>query len=118
MEYFRHETMMMDDYDIVNDIVDTMMDIYEELDGSKKYIMEAFKMRDQNPETTGRLVTMSADEKRHAESLSEGVTAMLKKAKESENPCYETLNKVWLHIKSRQDGYRAWIEHMHEKYKK
>lgn len=118
MEPLRHETMMMEDYDIVNDIIDSMMDVYEELDGSKKYIMEAFRFKDQQPEMASKLVTMSSEEKKHADNIAEGIDAMLDKAKREENPCYDTLHKVWVHIKARQDGYRSWIEHMHEKYKK
>ena len=45
MEPYRHETMMMDDYDIVSDIIDTMMEVYEEYDGAKKYIKEAIAMK-------------------------------------------------------------------------
>lgn len=117
MEPFRHEEMMMEDYDVVNDIIDTMMDVYDELDGAKKYILSAFKLQEHDPDTAAKLVTMSSDEKHHSEVLSAGVTAMLKKAKEMNSPCYETLSKVWTHVKARQDGYRAWIEHMHERIK-
>lgn len=118
MEPFRHETMMMEDYDIVNDIIDSMADADDELDGAKKYIMEAFRFKDQHPEMASKLVTMSAEEKKHAENIAEGIDAMLDKAKRDGNPCYDTLHKVWVHTKARQDSNRSWIEHMHEKYKK
>lgn len=118
MEPYRHETMMMGDYDIVSDIVDTMMQIYDEYDGSKKYIMEAIKLKPTDKARADSLVTMSAQEKGHGDNLSASVGKMLEKAKADGNPCYATLAMVWHHIKQRQDGYAAWILTMHEQYKK
>lgn len=118
MEPYRHEVMMMSDYDIVSDIIDTMMDIYDEYDGSKKYIMEAIKIKSTDKVRADGLVKKSADELGHGESLSADVTKMLEKAKTENNPCYATLSMVWYNIKKRQDGYAAWIRTMHEQYKK
>ena len=117
MEPYRHETMMMTDYDIVNDIIDTMMEAYDELDGAKKYIKEAFRFRDENRAMAEKLVTMSAEELNHAENLCAGVEAMLAKAKADNNGCYETIHKVWTHIKERMSGYKAWIKQLHAEYK-
>lgn len=118
MEPYRHETMMMEDYDIISDIIDTMMDIYDEYDGSKKYINEAIKLKTTDKVRADSLVKKSADELGHGESLSADVVKILEKAKAEGNPCYATLAMVWHHIKKRQDGYAAWIKTMHEQYKK
>ena len=117
MEPFRHEMMNMDNYDIVDDMIDSMMDIYDELDGAKKYILAAIKYKDENPRMAAKLVTMSAEEKAHAENIADGVEGMMAKAKSDGNPCYDVIHKVWVHIHARQDGYRAWIEQMHQQYK-
>lgn len=117
MEPYRHETMMMDDYDIINDIIDTMMEAYDELDGSKKYIKEAFRFKADNKTMADKLVTMSAEELGHADNLALGVESMLAKAKAEANPCYDVIHKVWTHIKERQAGYKAWIKQMHTEYK-
>lgn len=69
MEPYRHETMMMGDYDIVSDIIDTMMEIYDEYDGSKKYIMEAIKLKPIDKARADSLVTMSAQEKGHGDNM-------------------------------------------------
>lgn len=118
MEPYRHETMMMEDYDIISDIVDTMMEIYDEYDGSKKYINEAIKLKSTDRARADGLVQMSAQELSHGDTLSAAVGKMLEKAKAENNPCYSTLAMVWHHIKKRQDGYAAWIKTMHEQYKK
>lgn len=116
MEPYRHETMMMEDYDIVSDIIDTMMEIYEEYDDSKKYIMEAIKLKSTDKARADNLVTMSAQELVHGDNLSATVVKMLGKAKADGNPCYATLAMVWHHIKKRQDGYAAWIKTVHSQY--
>ena len=118
MEPYRHETMMMEDYDIISDIVDTMMEIYDEYDGSKKYINEAIKLKSTDKARADGLVQMSAQELSHGDNLSAAVGKTLEKAKAENNPCYATLAMVWHHIKKRQDGYAAWIKTMHEQYKK
>lgn len=118
MEPFRHETIMMDDYDIINDTVDTMMEIYDEYDGAKKYINEAIKIKSKDKTRADELVQMSAQELGHGEKLTAAVGKMLEKMKTDNNPCYDTLHLVWTRIKERQDGYNAWIKTMHERYKK
>lgn len=118
MEPYKHETVTMAEYDVIADIVDTMMQIYDEYDGSKKYIMEAIKLKPIDKARADSLVTMSAQEKGHGDNLSASVGKMLEKAKADGNPCYATLAMVWHHIKQRQDGYAAWILTMHEQYKK
>jgi hypothetical protein len=118
MEPYRHEMMMMDDYDIVSDIVDTMMEIYDEYDGSKKYINEAIAKKSTDKVRADKLVAMSAQELGHGNELSATVDKMLDKAKAEGNPCYATLAMVWHYIKARQAGYAAWILTMHDQYKK
>ena len=118
MEPYRHETMMMGDYDIVSDIIDTMMEIYDEYDGSKKYINEAIALKPADKARADELVAMSAQELGHGNKLSANIGKMLEKAKSENNPCYATLAMVWHHIKQRQDGYAAWILTMHDQYKK
>lgn len=118
MEPYRHETMMMEDYDIVSDIITTMMEVYDEYDGSKAYIMEAIKLRDTDKARADTRVKMSAEELSHGGMLTENVGKMLEKAKAEKNPCYATLAMVWHHVRKRQDGYAAWIKQMHEQYKK
>lgn len=118
MEPYRHETMMMSEYDIVSDIVDTMMEIYDEYDGSKKYINEAIALKPTDKPRADKLVTMSAQELGHGNELSATVDRMMEKTKAENNPCYATLAMVWRHIKARQAGYAAWILTMHEQYKR
>lgn len=118
MEPYRHEVVMMGDYDIVSDIIDTVMEIYDEYDGSKKYINEAISLKPTDKARADKLVTMSAQELCHGNELSATVDRMMEKAKADGNPCYATLAMVWHHIKARQAGYAAWILSMQEQYKK
>lgn len=117
MEDYRHETMMMADYDILNDIIDTIMEAYEELDGSKKYIKAAMARKAVDKKTADRLVTMSAEELGHAESLCEGVESMLQKAEEENNDCVSVVRKMWTHLYDRMASYKAWIKQLHTDYK-
>lgn len=117
MEPYRHE-MTMDDYDIIADIVNEMMGVYDEYDGSKKYIKEAVAMKQSDKSRADVLANMSAQELGHGDTHSANVSKLLEKAKSENNPCYATLAMVWHHIKQRQDGYAAWIRQMHEQYKK
>lgn len=103
---------------IVADILDTMMEIYDEYDGAKKYINEAIRLKPTDKARADKLVTMSAQEKGHGDDLSATVGKMLEKAKAEQHPCYAVLAMVWHYIKARQDGYAAWILAMHEQYKK
>lgn len=118
MEPYDHEKMTISDYDIVADIIDTMMGIYDEYDGAKKYINEAIMLKDEDKARADKFVMMSAQELGHGTELSTSVSKMLEKAKMDKNPCYATLAMVWHHIKARLDGYAAWIMSMHEQYKR
>lgn len=118
MEPYRHEMMTVGDYDVVADILDTMMAVYDEYDGSKAYIMEAIRLKDSDKPRADSRVVMSAQELTHGDTLSANVTKMMEKAKADNHPCYATLAMVWHHIKKRQDGYAAWIRALHEQYKK
>lgn len=118
MEPYRHETMIMADYDIVSDIIDTMMEVYDEYDSAKKYINEAIALKPTDKVRADKLVTMSAQELGHGNDLSNTVDKMMEKAQEDSNPCYATLAMVWLRVRQRQDGYAAWIKQLHEQYKK
>lgn len=117
MEPYRHEALMMEDYNILNDIIDNMMEAYEELDGAKKYIKTAMKYRSTDRKMADRLVVMSAEELGHADSICEGIEAMLTKAEGEDDDCAFVLRKVWSHLKERMNGYKAWIKNMHAEYK-
>lgn len=118
MEPYRHETMMMADYDIVSDIIDTMMEVYDEYDSAKKYINEAIALKTTDKTRADELVSMSAQELGHGNKLTDTVGKMLEKAKAENNPCYSTLAMVWHHVHKRQAGYAAWIMSMHEQYRR
>lgn len=117
MEAYNHQVMMMSDYDILNDIIDTMFEAQDELDGSKKYAKNAMKRKAADKKNADKMLTMSAEELGHYKSLAEGIEAMLKKAEEEKNECVSVLRKVWSHTHARMNEYAAWIEKMHENYK-
>lgn len=114
----RHEMMHMEDYDIVNDTIDSMMDIYDELDGAKAYVKEAMKLKQVDKSIADNRLSMSAQELGHADNLTAAVNKMMERMKSDKHPCYDVLAKVWTHIHTRQDGYKAWIKTMHEQYNK
>lgn len=118
MEEMRHEMMEMQEYNILNDIVDQMMEIFEELDGSKKYIKSAIAHKSIDRTTADNMVSLSVQELQHAETITDAVNRMFDKMKSENHPCYETMKKVWTHIHERQVSYAAWIRQMHDRYKK
>ena len=118
MDDMRHERMHMEDYDIMDDAIDTMMEIYDELDGSKGYIKKAMMVRDHDRSEADALRDMSAQELQHAENLRNNVTRMLANMHEAGHECYGVLHKVWTNISHRQMEYAAWIKQMHEQFKR
>lgn len=118
MDTYKHEVMALEDYDLVADMLDTMMAVYDEYDGAKAYIVEAMKLKDSDKARADSRVTMSAQELAHGDALAATVGKLLEKAKADGYPCYATLAMVWHHIKKRQTEYAAWIKSMHEAYKK
>ncbi len=117
MEEYKHEIMHMDDYDIVNDMIDSMMEIYDELDGAKGYIKDAIRLKNVDSSTADARVSMSMQEIEHADKLTASVNKMMEKMRADGNECYQVLSKVWSHIHERQEGYKAWIKTMHEQHK-
>ncbi len=117
MEEYRHEMMHMEDYDIVNDIIDSMMEVYDELDGSKGYVKDAMRLKMVDKSIADTRLSMSAQEMSHADNLTASVNKMMEKLKAEKNDCYGVLSKVWMHVHQRQQGYRAWIKNLHDQYK-
>lgn len=117
MEEYKHEMMRINDYDIVNDMIDSMMEIYDELDGAKGYIKDAIRLKSADRGIADARIQMSAQEIGHADNLTASVNKMMEKMRADSNECYPVLSKVWTHIHERQEGYKAWIKTMHEQYK-
>ena len=117
MEPYRHEILKMAEYDILDDIIDNMMEAYDELDGAKKYIKSAMEHRSVDKKMADRLATMSGEELGHSESICEGIEAMLQKAETDGTECVSVLRKVWTRIYERMSEYKAWIKQMHAEYK-
>lgn len=117
MESLPHEIMHMDDYDIVNDTIDTIMEIFSEIDGAKKYINSALMMKSHDRQVADNNVALSLQELQHADILTGNVNRMMDKMLESKHPCYDVLHKVWTHMHSRQADYISWVKTMHDHYK-
>ena len=118
MEEMRHERMHMADYDIMDDVIDTMMEVYDELDGAKKYIKAAISHKEMDRPAADSMVLLSAQELQHADTLTTNINRMFERMKTENHECYDVLHKVWTYIRERQMGYAAWIKQMHEVYKK
>lgn len=118
METYRHETIMMADYDIVSDIIDTMFEINGEMESADTYIGEAMRLKPTSPESAASKVTMSADELKHGENLALTVNKMMDKLKAENNPCYAVLAMVWYKMNDEQLRWAAKIKMKHERYKK
>lgn len=103
--------------DIINETVNTMMSIYDEIDGAKSYIRDAFKMRGVDKSISETRALMSSQEMQHAKTLTANVNKMLEKMRAENSPCYDVLNRVWEHIHERQAEYMSHVEHMHAEYK-
>lgn len=117
MEPYRHDMDIQSGTNIMYDIVDSIMEIYEELDGAKKYIKFAIHYKGTDKSSAENMVNLSAQELQHADVISSNVNRMMMKLKDSGNMCYDVLKNVWDHLRERQMGYAAWIKQMHENYK-
>lgn len=118
MDTMRHEAMPPEEYDILCDIIDTMMDIYDEIDGGKKYIKDAMSHKSYDKQSADNLVALSAQELQHAEVLTGSVNRMMEKLKSTDNACYGIMHKVWNYMHQRQADYLAWVKGLHEQYKR
>lgn len=110
------EEMKVYTYSPMEEIVSSMMEIYEEIDGAKAYVKEAMMLKDVDRQIADDTLNMSAEELHHAEVLKQRVNKLFSKIEG--DPCYDILKKVWGYVCSRQAEYIAWVKHMHEVYKK
>lgn len=118
MEY-KHEVMQMDDYGILNELIDDMTsNIFEELDSAKKYAMNALKHKNDNKSIADAEIQASSQEYGHAEMLIEKINKMFSSLKSEKHDCYDWLILVWHKIHERILGYMGWIKGLHEQYKK
>lgn len=107
-----------EDYSTVSEIIDTMFEINDELAGSDKYIHEAMKLKPTSLEAANAKVTMSADELKHADSLTVTVGKMMDKLKVDGSPCYGVMAMFWHYLKESHAEWIAKIKAKHEHYKK
>lgn len=118
MEEMRHEMIEMENYDLMTVTIDQMMEVFDKLDSSKKYIKSAIAHKAIDRSMADSMVNISAQELQHAETITDAVNRMMDKMKSENHPCYETMKKIWTHIHNRQVSYAAWIRQMHDRYKK
>lgn len=85
-------------------------DAYDELNGSKSYVMDALDMKSTNQKRAERKLQMSADELGHAMSIIEETDGMMAEADAS-------TKTLWMAMKDRLLGYGAWIKTLHADYK-
>lgn len=104
--------------DMASHLTDVMMKVYDELDGAKEYINAAIAHKPVNSEAAESFYVFSTQELQHGETLMKIITSSLEKMKSGGDECYDTLSKVWSHMKERQIGYAAWIRQMQAQYKK
>lgn len=107
----------MEEYNLLDKAIENIEEAYDELDGSKKYIKQAIRSKSTDRAMADRLVTMSTEELGHADSIAEGVEAMLTKAEKDGMSCAPMMRKVWAVLRERMADYKAWILKMHDEYK-
>lgn len=107
----------MEEYTLIDKVVENIEEAYDELDGSKKYIKQAIRSKATDRAMADRLVTMSAEELGHADSIAEGVEAMLSKAERDNIACAPIVRKFWAMTRERMADYKAWVLKMHDDYK-
>lgn len=86
------------------------LEAYDELNGSKTYIMDAIDMHGTNRKRADKKQVMSADELGHASGIIEEVDGMMEQADES-------TRTLWEAMKNQLMGYMAWIKTLHAEYK-
>lgn len=119
MNDIQHDMAEMDHeaHEEVEEFLDTMMEIYDELDGAKKYIKAAFRLHDSDRAAASAMATMSGQESGHAEVIAGNATRMLSHMEEAHHPCAGVLKRVWTHVYGRQMEYAAWVKQMQAQYR-
>lgn len=107
----------MEEYTLIDSIIENIEEAYDELDGSKKYIKQAIRSKPTDRSMADRLVQMSAEELGHSDSIIEGVEAMLAKAEREGVACVPVLRKMHSVLRERMADYKSWILKMHDEYK-
>ena len=118
MDPMNHEKMHMDDYDIINDILDTRDSVYHEIDGANEYIEKAFAHRYRDKSAADSMVSLSAQELQHAGVLQSNIDHMMEKVKETNPYAYDIMSKVISRDKVAQAKMIANVKTMHEQYNK
>ena len=118
MEPMNHEKMHMDDYDIINDILDTSDSVYHEINGAKEYIEKAFAHRYRDKAAADSMVSLSAQELQHAGILQSNIDRMMEKVKGTNPYGYDIMSKVISRDKVAQAKMIANVKTMYEQYNK
>ena len=105
-----YETMHMDDYDIINDILDTRDSVYHEI--------KALLHKPHDKQAADNMVSLSAQELQHAGVLQGNIDRMMAKLKESDAKSHSILSKVISRDKSTQARMITDVKEKHEMYKK
>ena len=82
-QQMNHEMMYMDDYDIINDILDTRDSVYHEINGADEYIDKAMLHKPHDKQAADNMVALSAQELQHAGVLQGNIDSMMAKLKEA-----------------------------------
>ena len=117
-QQMNYEMMHMDDYDIINDIIDTRDSVYDELRGAKEYIKKAMMHKAHDKQAADNMVALSAQELQHAGVLQGNIDRMMAKLKESDAKSHSVLSKVISRDKSTQARMITGVKEKHEMYKK
>ena len=117
-QQMNYEMMHMDDYDIINDIIDTRDSVYDELRGAKEYIKKAMMHKAHDRQAADNMVALSAQELQHAGVLQGNIDRMLAKLKESDTHAYSILSKIVNNDKDAQARMITAVKERHEAYKK
>ena len=113
-----HEMMYMDDYDIINDILDTRDSVYHEINGADEYIDKAMLHKPHDKQAADNMVALSAQELQHAGVLQGNIDRMMAKVKDSDPHSYAILSKVISRDKPTQARMIAQVKEKHEMYKR
>ena len=117
-QQMNHEMMYVDDYDIINDILDTRDSVYHEINGADEYIDKAMLHKPRDKQAADNMVALSAQELQHAGVLQGNIDRMMAKLKESDMRSYSILSKVVGRDKSAQVRMITDVKEKHEMYKK
>lgn len=113
-----YEVMRMDDYDIINDILDTRDSVYHEINGADEYIDKAMLHKPHDKQAADNMVALSAQELQHAGVLQGNIDRMMAKLKESDARSHSILSKVISRDKSTQARMITDVKEKHEMYKR